>query len=77
MEGLTSLGINLPVLIAQIINFGLLFLLLRVVAFKPLMKMFDKRASIIKESVEQTERIKEEAARAEEEARKRIEQASK
>ena len=74
MEGL---GINLPTLVAQIINFAILFGLLYLVAYRPLMRMFDERSKRIKESMEQTELIKEQTARAEEEAEKRIEAASR
>ena len=77
MGGLASLGINLPTLLAQIINFVILFGLLYLVAYKPIMRMLDERSRKIKESMEQTEFIKERAARAEEEAEKRIEAASK
>ena len=74
MEGL---GINLPLLIAQLVNFLILLGLLYLVAYKPILKMFDERSNRIKESMEQTESIKEQAANTEEEARKRIEAASK
>ena len=77
MEGLASLGINLPTLLAQFINFGILFVLLYLVAYKPLIRMFDERSRKIKESMEQTELIKQQAAHAEEEAEKRIEAAAK
>jgi len=74
---LEGLGINLPALIAQIVNFIILFGLLYLVAYKPIMRMFDERSRKIKESMEQTEFIKEQAARAEEEFEKRIEAAAK
>ena len=74
MEGL---GINLPTLIAQIVNFIILFGLLYLVAYKPIMRMFDERSRKIKESMEQTEFIKEKATQAEEEFEKRIEAAAK
>ena len=74
MEGL---GINLPTLLAQIINFLLLFVLLYLVAYKPIMRIFDERSNKIKESIEQTEVIKEQATHAEEEFKKRIEAAGK
>ena len=77
MEGLESLGISVPTLIAQIVNFSLLFGLLYLFAYKPVMKMLDERSRQVKESVKQTEDIKEQAACAEEEARKRIEDAGK
>jgi len=77
MEGLSGLGINLQTLVAQIVNFVILFGLLYLVAYKPIMRMLDERAGRVKDSMEQTEYIKEQAARAEEEAEKRIEAASK
>ena len=77
MGGLDSLGINGPTLIAQLINVVILFGLLYLVAYKPLMRMLDERSKRIKDSMEQTEQIKQQAERAEEEAAKRIANASK
>ena len=77
MGGLAGLGISLPTLVAQIVNFIILFGLMYLVAYKPIMRMLDERSRKIKESMEQTELIQEQAARAEEEAEKRIEAASK
>ncbi len=77
MEGLAGLGISVPTLLAQIVNFAILFGLLYLVAYKPIMRMLDERSGKIKESMEQTELIKEQAERAEEESKKRIEEASK
>ncbi len=74
MEGL---GINLSTLIAQIVNFLILLGLLYLVAYKPILRIFDERSRKVKDSMEQTESIKEQAARAEEEAKKRIGAASK
>ncbi len=77
MEGIESLGISWPTLLAQIVNFAVLFGLLYLLAYKPVMRMLDERAGKVKESMEQTEYIKEQAAHAEEEAERRIEAASK
>lgn len=77
MEGLANLGINLPTLLAQIINVAVLFGLLYLVAYRPIMRMLDERSGKIKESMEQTEFIKQQAERAEEETAKRIEAAGK
>lgn len=72
-----ELGINWTMLIAQIVNFFLLFGLLYLVAYKPIMRIFDERSNRIKESMEQTESIKEQAANAEEEFKKRLEAAGR
>lgn len=77
MGGLESLGINMPTLLAQLINVAILFGLLYLVAYKPIMRMLDERSRRIKESMEQTEQIKQQAEHAEEEAAKRIAAASK
>ena len=77
MGGLDSLGINGPTLIAQLINVVILFGLLYLVAYKPLMRMLDERSKRIKDSMEQTEQIKQQAERADEESAKRIADASK
>ena len=74
MEGL---GINLPTLLAQIVNFAILLGLLYLVAYKPIMRMLDERSRKVKESMEQTELIKQQAERAEEEVKKQIEAAGK
>lgn len=73
MEGL---GINIQLLVAQIINFLILLGLLYLFAYKPILKMFDERTNRIKESMDLTESIKEKAANAEEDAKKRLEEAS-
>ena len=74
MEGL---GINLPTLIAQIINFAILLGLMYLVAYKPITRMLDERSRKVKESMEQTELIKQQAERAEEEVKKQIEAAGR
>jgi F-type H+-transporting ATPase subunit b len=74
MEGL---GIDLSALIAQLVNFLILFALLYMFAYKPILRMFDERARRIKESVEQADQVKEQAAQAEEENRKRLEAAAR
>ena len=62
MEGL---GINLNGLIAQLVNFGLLFLLLWVVAYRPVLRLLDERSARIREGIDKADAIKEQAARAE------------
>ncbi len=77
MGGLAELGINLPTLLAQIVNFVILFVLLYFVAYKPVMRMLDERSRKIKESMEQAEAMKDQTAHAGEEIKKQIEAASK
>lgn len=74
MEGL---GINLSSLLSQLVNFIILMVILYLVAYKPITRMFDERSSRIKESIEQTEQIRRQAEAAEEEFKKQIAAASK
>jgi len=67
------LGIELPYLLAFMINFGLLLFLLTFVLYKPITKTLDERAAKIKESLEKAEQIKQESVRAEESVRAQIE----
>ena len=62
---MSELGVNLPVLIAQIVNFFLLLFVLRLVAYKPLMEMLDRRSQRIKEGLEAADQSKEQVAQAE------------
>jgi F-type H+-transporting ATPase subunit b len=75
MGGFAEIGINLPLLVAFIVNFVILFGLLGLVLYKPVMKMLDERSKRIKESMERAEATKEEYAHAEEEIKRLISKA--
>ena len=77
MGGISQLGISLPTLITQVVTFIILLVVLRFVAYKPIMKMLDERSKRVKESMEQAEALKAQSARAEEELKKQLEQASR
>ena len=70
-----KLGINLPVLITQVVTFVILLVILRFVAYKPIMRMLDERSKRVKDSMEQAEAVRQQSARAEEEDRKQHEAA--
>jgi len=72
-----DLGINLPLLVAFVINFIILFALLSIVLYKPVLKMLDERQARIKESIEEAERIKEQTAHSEEQIKAHLEAARK
>jgi F-type H+-transporting ATPase subunit b len=77
MGGISQLGISLPTLITQVVTFIILLVVLRFVAYKPIMRMLDERSKRVKESMEQAEALKAQSARAEEELKKQLEQASR
>jgi F-type H+-transporting ATPase subunit b len=73
MGGFASLGINLPLLVVFIINFIVLFILLRLFLYKPVLKMLDERAKRTKEGMELAEATKREYEQAKGEVQKQIE----
>ena len=63
---MVALGLNLPMLIAQIVGFLVLLYILSKLLYRPLLKVMDERAARIKESLEAAERAKEQAAASQE-----------
>jgi len=63
--GIADLGINLPVLIAQLVNFTILLVILRLVAWGPLTRMLDERRERIAESLSAADQAKAQAAESE------------
>jgi F-type H+-transporting ATPase subunit b len=73
MGGFASLGVNLPLLVVFIINFIVLFVLLRLFLYKPVMKMLDERTKRTKEGMELAEATKKEYEQSKVEVQKQIE----
>jgi F-type H+-transporting ATPase subunit b len=59
-----KLGINWPLLIAQIVNVALLVWLLSTFLFKPILNMLNERTKRIQESLGDTDKVKEQLASA-------------
>ena len=76
-EGLSKLGLDFPTLLAQIVNVTIIFALLYLVAWKPLMRMVDRRTEKIKEGAEMAEIMRQKLTNVDQEAAKRIEEAIK
>jgi len=72
-----GLGISIPTLITQVVTFIILLVVLRFVAYKPIMRMLDERSRRVKESMEQAESLKTQSVKAEEELKKQLEAASR
>jgi F-type H+-transporting ATPase subunit b len=73
MGGFASLGVNLPLLVVFVVNFIILFVLLRLFLYKPVLKMLDERAKRTAEAMEQAEATKKEYEQARVEVQKQIE----
>lgn len=76
-EAFEALGINLPQLIAQIVNFTILLIVLRLVLYKPILKMLDDRKQRIAEGLNAAEIARAEAAKAQANIEAQLEQARK
>ena len=77
MEALGALGINLPGLIAQIVNFAILLTILYIAAYKPVLRMLDQRSERIKDSMERAEAVKQETERVKQEMQAELDEARK
>jgi F-type H+-transporting ATPase subunit b len=77
MELITKLGIDPTLLIAQVINFLVLFFILKKLIYKPLLNLFDKRKKMIEKNVEDTKKIEERLEKLEEERKTILSDASK
>ncbi|MBU0492606.1 MAG: F0F1 ATP synthase subunit B [Chloroflexi bacterium] len=75
METLQNLGINIPLLISQCVNFGLLFALLTAFLYRPVQRMLAERQTRIAEGLEKAKVAEQRAAEAEQAYQERIEQA--
>jgi F-type H+-transporting ATPase subunit b len=63
-EAVDALGLNLPQLIAQIANFVILLVILRLTLYKPILKMLDERRARIAEGLSAAETARAEASKA-------------
>lgn len=70
-----ELGINLPLLVAQVINFFIVLFVLRLFVYKPVLAMLDRRAQRVREGLEAADEAKESAARAEQDVSQQLDQA--
>ena len=67
-----ALGLNLSGLITQLVSFTILFAVLYKLLYKPVLGMLDNRSERIKESLETAERVRDEAARSQEEMQEQL-----
>ncbi len=59
---MTELGVNLPSLIAYLVNFVILLGILSLFAYKPLIRLMDQRAERIRESLAAADQARQEAS---------------
>jgi F-type H+-transporting ATPase subunit b len=73
--GIADLGINLPVLLGQLLSFTFLLIVLRLLVYKPILGMLDERKARIAEGLSAAERGREAAVEANREAQAQIDTA--
>jgi len=72
--GIAALGLNLPGLIAQLVNFTILLIVLRLFLFKPIMKVVDERKRRIEEGLQASEQAAHAAEQSQEESLRALEE---
>lgn len=70
-----QLGINLPSLVAYLVNFAILLGVLFFFAYKPLLRVMDQRAERIRESLAAADQARQEAATSQAEVREQLNEA--
>ena len=70
-----ALGINAAGLLTQIVSFLILFIGLRILLYKPILKVLDRRSQKIKESLESADKAKQEADISRDEIQKKFDEA--
>ena len=70
-----ALGITIPGIVTQIASFAILFGILYVLLYKPILRMLDERSAKIREGLESAERAREEAAASREDMQRQLDEA--
>ena len=74
-EGIAALGFNLPGLIAQLINFGILLIVLRLFLYRPVVRLLDERKRRIEEGLNLAQEAAQQASASQDDARRALEEA--
>jgi F-type H+-transporting ATPase subunit b len=74
-KAVSALGINLPTLVAFLVNFTVLYILLRLTLFGPIMKNLDQRRNRIAESLQTAENVQRQAAESQRTVQEQLDQA--
>ena len=75
VEGIAKLGVNLPGLVSQLVNFALILILLRILLWKPFLRVLDERKRRIEEGLQASEQAAQAAEQSQDESRRILEEA--
>jgi F-type H+-transporting ATPase subunit b len=70
-----QLGFNIPLLVAQMINFFIVLIALRLFLYRPILNMLDRRAQRVREGLEAADQSKTSAEQAEHDVAQQLEEA--
>lgn len=76
MEIISKLGIDAKLILAQIVNFIILFFILKKLVYKPILNLLEKRKTMVEKSVHDSQKIEERLTALEEERKKILSDAS-
>ena len=76
MEIISTLGIDPKLILAQVVNFLILFFVLKKLIYKPVVGLLEKRRTMVEQSVHNSQKIEERLAALEEEKKKILSEAS-
>ncbi|MFA6528839.1 MAG: F0F1 ATP synthase subunit B [Candidatus Gracilibacteria bacterium] len=77
MELIDKLGIDLKLLLAQVVNFLILLFILKKLVYKPVLKLLDARKNMIAKTVEDSKKMEERIQKLEDEKKSVMSKASK
>ncbi|MDA1239662.1 MAG: F0F1 ATP synthase subunit B [Chloroflexi bacterium] len=75
VEGIAKLGLNLPGLVSQLVNFTIILVALRIFLWKPFLRVLDERRQRIEEGLQASEQAAHAAESSQEESRRILETA--
>jgi F-type H+-transporting ATPase subunit b len=75
VEGIAALGLNLPGLVSQLVNFLIILVILRLLLWRPFLRMLDERRTRIEQGLVASEQAQRAASESQEESRRALEEA--
>jgi len=72
MELLNTLGVNWTMLVAQLINFGILLVALTYLLYRPVLRVIDERRERVRQSMDHASKLEHQVAEMEKERKKRL-----
>lgn len=76
MEIISTLGIDVKLILAQVVAFFMLFFIMKKLIYKPVLNLLEKRRSMVEKSVHDAQKIEERLTALEEERKKILSDAS-